>query len=149
MHLRYCLALLPLVLAAPVRAEEPVVACHVLLPPTPLPHHRGLMVEMIGLEVPPLHDAHRHQHDAAEIMHVVSGKGRLSIDGKPDVTLNPDMTIMVPPKTPHQQHNIGSTPLVYTSTFIAGQDERTITAYLGEPDRSSGCPHRLPGGRRP
>lgn len=97
------------------------------------------------LTVPPGSDAHRHKHDIDEMMEVVSGSGRLSIDGKPDVVLKPGVVVEIAPGKLHQQHNDSDAePLIYTATFIGKAGAHMLTRYTGERDRTAGCPHSLP-----
>jgi quercetin dioxygenase-like cupin family protein len=123
-------------------AAEPVVTCRLLLPPTAIPHDTGHTLMMEELTVPPGRDAHRHRHDTVEFLHVLSGEGSLSIEGRPDVSLRSGTVVTIPPRSVHQQHNPGTEPLIYTATFIAAAADRTVTRYVGERDHTSGCPHR-------
>ena len=121
------------------------VSCTVLLPPAPVPGLPGTLRMVEKLTVPPGSDAHRHKHDIDEMMVVVSGSGRLSVDCKPDVDLKPGVVVEIPPGTLHQQHNDSDAePLVYTATFIGKAGAHMLTRYSGEKDRSAGCPHTLP-----
>ena len=121
---------------------SPEITCQVLLPSTPLPHDPGHTITMIQLAIPPGHDGHRHKHDTSEFLHVLSGSGSLSVDGRPDAKLEPGEVIVIPPHVPHQEHNPGTAPLVYATTFVAAQQDHIVTVYLGERDHPSGCPHR-------
>ncbi|MGQ9368244.1 cupin domain-containing protein [Azospirillum sp. ST 5-10] len=132
--------------AAAAGAAEPrpmSVSCEVLLPAGPIPGDPGYFLTVERLTVPPGHDAHRHVHAAPEYLTVLSGTGTLTIDGQGDVALRPGVVVAVPPDVRHQQHNASAAePLVYTATFVGRIDEPRLTAYVGEPDKTAGCPHR-------
>ncbi|MFS2014155.1 cupin domain-containing protein [Azospirillum sp. CT11-132] len=131
--------------STPSPTQPMAVSCTVLLPPAPVPGLPGTLRMVEKLTVPPGSDAHRHKHDIDEMMEVVSGSGRLSIDGKPDVELKPGVVVEIQPGTLHQQHNGSETePLVYTATFIGKAGAHMLTRYTGEKDRTAGCPHTLP-----
>jgi quercetin dioxygenase-like cupin family protein len=140
-----CLAA-PAVQAAEADAPKPpmTVTCTLVLAPAPVAASPGTMRLVEKLTVAPGADAHRHKHDMPEVMTVIEGQGVLSIDGKPDVALQPGVVVEVPAEVRHQQHNGSKTePLVYTAMFVGKEGSHVLTGYVGEKDRPIGCPHRL------
>lgn len=133
--------------ASPTLAADPRpmdVSCTVLLPPAPVAGLPGTMRMVEKLTVPAGSDGHRHKHDVVEYLTVLGGNGHLTIDGRPDVPLAPGAVVEVPPNTVHQLHNASDAEtLVFTATFVGKAGSHALTAYVGEKDRLSGCPHRL------
>ena len=134
--------------STPSPTQPMAVSCTVLLPPAPVPGLPGTLRMVEKLTVPPGSDAHRHKHDIDEMMEGVSGSGRLSIDGKPDVELKPGVVVEIQPGTLHQQHNGSETEsLVYTATFIGSDgDGKPSFRYGPGPNLNPGREARLVGG---
>lgn len=138
--------LLALATSLPATAQPvhtPSIACRVLLPEAPIPGDPTRSVLILEITVAAGHDAHRHQHDAVEYLHVISGSGSLLVDGRPETPLGPGSVVVVPRRTPHQARNASETlPLVYTATFVETDEDQTVTVYVGENDSLNGCPHQ-------
>lgn len=146
----FALAVIAFALTGPPAAAQaprtPAIACRVLLPESPIPGNPGHSIMMLEVTVAAGHDGHRHQHDSVEYLHVISGSGSVTVEGSADTALSPGTVVTIPRKTPHQIHNASATaPLAFTATFIEGEDDHTITVYLGEADTQHGCPHQRPG----
>jgi quercetin dioxygenase-like cupin family protein len=122
----------------------PQITCAVVLAPAAIPGDASHYFSIEKITVAPGHDAFMHEHDAVEYFQVVSGTGRLSIAGKPDVALSPGVVVPIPPHVQHQQHNgSASEPLVYMSSFVGPMGDPKLTQYDAGPDKLSGCPHKL------
>jgi quercetin dioxygenase-like cupin family protein len=53
----------------------------------------------------------RHRHDYEEAYYVISGRGRMFLDGAGEITLVPGLLVYVTPGRAHGQVNDGSEPL--------------------------------------
>jgi quercetin dioxygenase-like cupin family protein len=60
----------------------------------------------------------RHTHPGIEMAYVVSGVGRVKIEGRPDQDLHEGDSFAVPPRIPHEMLNTGSGPLTVVSTYV-------------------------------
>lgn len=64
-----------------------------------------------------------HIHPGLETGYILSGEGRLRIEGQPERVMKAGDSVMMPIKTPHDMTNIGPDELVILSTYVleAGQ----------------------------
>lgn len=128
-----------------VQARAIEAACEVLVPSAPVPGDDGTYLTVLRLTVPADADSHQHFHHAAEYLAVVSGEASLTVEGQGDRAMPVGSIATIPPKANHQIHNLSATePLVYTATIVGHVEDPLLTRYVGEPDRTVGCPHRRP-----
>lgn len=73
------------------------------------------LVTGIG-EVPPGASLLLHHHEPEETYYVVSGHGRMEIDGS-ETALGPGSAVYIPPNARHALHCAGSEPLVFLFCF--------------------------------
>ena len=57
-----------------------------------------------------------HYHDCEEVIVILKGSGRLSIDGKA-IEFGPDSTLIIPPDIVHQLANSGTEEIVLIASF--------------------------------
>lgn len=72
----------------------------------------------------------RHRHDCEEVILATEGSGEIEIEGR-TYPFGPDSTLVVPPNTPHQIFNRGTTPL----TTIAIFSTSPVDVYTANGDR--------------
>jgi quercetin dioxygenase-like cupin family protein len=102
-------AILACLLPAACATTGPVAAPEIYQPPagstlvlegpiSAAPGHHlvvGDLVATPGMVIP------RHSHSGEEFLYVIGGSGTVSIEGKPDVTLQPGQGLRIPPGVVH------------------------------------------------
>ncbi len=71
-----------------------------------------------------------HRHACEEVIVVLSGSGRVTIDGRTS-SFGPDSTLIVPPDAVHQIENSGSDPIVLVAAL--GSAPVRVRTAGGEP----------------
>lgn len=57
-----------------------------------------------------------HSHDVEEVLTFISGEAAVTV-GSDTIEVHANMSIVVPPNTPHAYRNIGSRPLIIVATL--------------------------------
>ena len=76
------------------------------------------------------HDRHVHP-DADEVLYVIEGEGRQTVDDGPEFTIRAGDAVWVPRATPHSTFNTGWRPLRLIATYTPGGAENVLR---GAPD---------------
>lgn len=58
-----------------------------------------------------------HRHDCEEAVVILSGSGRLSVEGEPDADFGPDSTLVVPRGAVHRIVNTGAGPMTLVAAL--------------------------------
>ena len=66
-----------------------------------------------------------HHHEPAETYYVVSGQGRMEIDGH-DADIGPGSTVYIPSNAKHAVRCTGTEPLVFVFTFACDRFDKIV-----------------------
>jgi mannose-6-phosphate isomerase-like protein (cupin superfamily) len=66
-----------------------------------------------------------HHHEPAETYYVVSGQGRMEIDGH-DADIGPGSTVYIPSNAKHAVRCTGAEPLVFVFTFACDRFDKIV-----------------------
>ncbi|WP_106477991.1 cupin domain-containing protein [Phytohalomonas tamaricis] len=66
-----------------------------------------------------------HQHDPAEIYHILSGEGQMEIEGV-TFPLYAGQSVFIPPRAWHKTINVGAVPLRFVFTFPTDSFEQVV-----------------------
>jgi quercetin dioxygenase-like cupin family protein len=97
--------------------------------PLSIPKREMVQVETL---IPPGVESGWHIHPGEEVGYIIAGQVEMRVQGRATVVLNPGDGFLIPPRTPHNAHDIGPETGRMLSTYIV-ETGQPIATFVDQP----------------
>ena len=97
--------------------------------PLSIPKREMVQVETL---IPPGVESGWHVHPGEEVGYIVAGQVEMRVQGRPTVVLQPGQGFLIPPRVPHNAHDLGPETGRMLSTYIV-ETGQPIATFVDPP----------------